>query len=162
MSKYGVFSSPYFPVFGLNTEIYGVNLRTSPNTGKYGPENTPYLDTFHAVILNSILCCFWKAHSTQRALFKLIQSWQKEIDNHGFVGKYSLNGFVEGLYRISQELLISKLDSYRITKNSLKLILSYLSRHKQRIKIGSSVSAWYDVITGVTQRFLVLYSLIIS
>ena len=23
MSKYGVFSGPYFPVFGLNTEIYG-------------------------------------------------------------------------------------------------------------------------------------------
>ena len=26
MTKYGVFSGPYFPVFGLNTEIYGVNL----------------------------------------------------------------------------------------------------------------------------------------
>ena len=26
MSKYGVFSGPYFPVFGLNTEIYGVNF----------------------------------------------------------------------------------------------------------------------------------------
>ena len=23
----------------------------SPNTGKYGPEKTPYLDTFHAVEL---------------------------------------------------------------------------------------------------------------
>ena len=29
VSKYGVFSGPYFPVFGLNTEIYGVNLRIS-------------------------------------------------------------------------------------------------------------------------------------
>ena len=27
VSKYGVFSGPYFPVFGLNTEIYRVNLR---------------------------------------------------------------------------------------------------------------------------------------
>ena len=35
MSKYGVISGPYFPVF-------------NPNTGKYGPEITPYLDTFHA------------------------------------------------------------------------------------------------------------------
>ena len=25
--KYGVISGPCFPVFGLNTEIYGVNLR---------------------------------------------------------------------------------------------------------------------------------------
>ena len=36
MSKYGVISSPYFPVFKLNTR-------------KYGPEVTPYLDTFHVV-----------------------------------------------------------------------------------------------------------------
>ena len=27
VSKYEVFSGPYFPIFGLNTEIYGVNLR---------------------------------------------------------------------------------------------------------------------------------------
>ena len=38
MSKYGVISGPYFPVFGLNIE-------------KYGPEITPYLGTFHAVIM---------------------------------------------------------------------------------------------------------------
>ena len=36
--------------------------------------------------LNHILCNFRKAHSTQHALFKLIQSWQKELDNGGFVG----------------------------------------------------------------------------
>ena len=44
MSKYAVFSGPYFPVFGLNTENYSV---FSPNTGKYEPEETPYLDIFH-------------------------------------------------------------------------------------------------------------------
>ena len=27
VSKYRVFSGPYFPVLGLNTEIYAVNLR---------------------------------------------------------------------------------------------------------------------------------------
>ena len=32
LSKYGILSDPYFPAFGLNT-------------GKYGPENIPYLDT---------------------------------------------------------------------------------------------------------------------
>ena len=34
--KYGVFSGPYFPAHRLDT-------------GKYGPEETPYLDSFHAV-----------------------------------------------------------------------------------------------------------------
>ena len=27
----------------------------SPNAGKYGPEKTPYLDTFHAVIINRFI-----------------------------------------------------------------------------------------------------------
>ena len=26
VSKYGVFSGPYFPVFGMNTETYSVNI----------------------------------------------------------------------------------------------------------------------------------------
>ena len=38
MPKYGVISGPYFPIFGLNRERYGV---FSPNTGKYGLEITP-------------------------------------------------------------------------------------------------------------------------
>ena len=38
VSIYEVFSSSYFPLFGLNT-------------GKYGPEKTAYLDTFRVVML---------------------------------------------------------------------------------------------------------------
>ena len=38
VSKYGVFSGPYFPVF-------------SPNMAKYGPEKTPDFDTFHSVLV---------------------------------------------------------------------------------------------------------------
>ena len=49
VSKYGVFSGSFFPVFELNTEIYSVNLRLQSNTRKYGPEKTPYLDTFDTV-----------------------------------------------------------------------------------------------------------------
>ena len=51
-----VISGPYFPVFGLNTEIYYVNSVFSPNTGNYGPKITQYLDTFRAVI-GCILGC---------------------------------------------------------------------------------------------------------
>ena len=45
VSRYRVFSGPHFPIFGMKTEIY------VPNTGKYEPEKTPYLDIFHAVQL---------------------------------------------------------------------------------------------------------------
>ena len=47
VSKYGIISGPYFSVFGLNTDSV-----FSPNTGKYGPEITPYLDTFRAVAIS--------------------------------------------------------------------------------------------------------------
>ena len=41
-----------------------------------------YMDTF----LNKLLWGFRKAHSTQHALFKLLQRWQNELDNSGLVG----------------------------------------------------------------------------
>ena len=34
MSKYGIFSGPYFPAFGLNTERYSVSLRIQSEYGK--------------------------------------------------------------------------------------------------------------------------------
>ena len=34
VSKYGVFSDPYFPAFGLNTERYFVSLRIQSECGK--------------------------------------------------------------------------------------------------------------------------------
>ena len=47
VSKCGVISGSYFPSFGQNTGKYLSIF--SPNAEKYGPEITPYLDTFHAV-----------------------------------------------------------------------------------------------------------------
>ena len=44
VSKHGIFSAPYFSVFGLNTDLSVF----SPNPGKYGPEKTLYSDTFDA------------------------------------------------------------------------------------------------------------------
>ena len=43
--KYGVFSGPYFLAFGLKVDTPYLSV-FSPNTGKYGPERTPYLDIF--------------------------------------------------------------------------------------------------------------------
>ena len=36
--------------------------------------------------LISLLCGFRKVHSSQHALFKLLQAWQEELDKSGFVG----------------------------------------------------------------------------
>ena len=44
------FFGPYFPLF-------------SPNTGKYEPEKTPYLDIFHAVYVVTKLAEIWNIDS---------------------------------------------------------------------------------------------------
>ena len=43
-----------YSVFSCTRTEYG-DLRSNPNTGKYGPEKTPYLDTFHAVFGSSYI-----------------------------------------------------------------------------------------------------------
>ena len=55
VSKYRVISDPYFPVFGVNV-------------GKYRPEITPYLDTFHTVMVQHFL--EWLATEMQSNLFQ--------------------------------------------------------------------------------------------
>ena len=65
MSKYGVFSGPYFSVFGLNAE-------------KYGQEKTPYLDTFHAVCI----------HETIRFM-SIIKKMKMEMKNRSH--RYDIN-----------------------------------------------------------------------
>ena len=100
--------------------------------------------------LNSILCGFRKAHNTQHPLFKLLHSWQRELDSGGFVGTILMD-LSKAYDCISHELLIAKLEFYDLDEISLKLILNYLSHRKQRTKIGSSFSSWFDIYIGVPQ-----------
>ena len=58
--------------------------------------------------LNKLFCGFCKAHSTQYALFKLLQVWQKELDNVGFI-RTILMDLSKAYDCFPQDLLIAKL-----------------------------------------------------
>ena len=62
VSKYGVFSGPFFPVFRLNTKIYSVNLRIQPIYGKIQTrKNFVFAHFSHSVLLKKNLAlrlCF--------------------------------------------------------------------------------------------------------
>ena len=59
---------------------------------------------------NVILCGFRKAHSTQHALFKLLQSWQKELDEKGMVATVLMD-LSKAYDCIPHGLLIAKLSA---------------------------------------------------
>ena len=71
VSKYRVISGPYFPVFGLNA-------------GKYGPEVTPYLHTFHAFLTENRRKIFHK-HMWEVYSFKVRREITK-VTKNDFLG----------------------------------------------------------------------------
>ena len=52
---------------------------------------------------------------------------------------------------LPHDLLVAKFEAYGIDKNGVNLIHNYLPNRKQRTKISSSYSEWYDIVRGVPQ-----------
>ena len=100
--------------------------------------------------LNQLLCGFCKAHSTQHALFRLSQKWQKELDSGRFIGTILMD-LSKAYDCLPHDLLIAKLEAYGIDNDSLNLLLDYLSFRKQRIKVGSAYSKWSKIRRGIPQ-----------
>ena len=85
-----------------------------------------YVDTF----LNKLLCEFRKAHSTQHDLFKLLQRWQKELDNSGLVGTILMD-LSKAYDCLPHDLIIAKFEAYGFSKSSLTLLLDYLTSREK-------------------------------
>ena len=80
----------------------------------------------------------------------MIENMRRCIDNNGSAGAL-LTDLSKAFDCINYELLIAKLHVYGFTHNALKLISSYLSNRKQRVRIDDVVSNWRDVKIGVPQ-----------
>ncbi len=52
---------------------------------------------------------------------------------------------------IPHSLLLAKLHSYGLSKNAWEMIKSYLSNHKQRVKIDDVRSSWQYTVKDVPQ-----------
>ena len=79
-----------------------------------------------------------------------MQSRQKELDEKGMVATVLMD-LSKAYDCIPHDLLIAKLNAYGIDSVGLLLISDYLSRRKQRTKIGSSYGSWHDIVRGVPQ-----------
>ena len=101
-------------------------------------------------IISKYQCGFRKRFSSQHSLLVLIEKWKKIIDKGGSFGVL-LTDLSKAFYRLLYDLLIAKLHAYGFDIPSLKLISSYLSNRKQRVKINDKFSSEEEIILGVPQ-----------
>ena len=100
--------------------------------------------------LSSIMCGYRKGFNTQHALIALLEKWRSILDNRGFSGAILMD-LSKAFDCINHELLIAKLHAYGFSKESVRLIKSYLSNRWQRVKINTTFSSWFELIMGVPQ-----------
>ena len=100
--------------------------------------------------LSDLLCGFREKYSTQDALIRLIERCRKCLDKHGIVGMVLMD-LSKAYDCLPHDLLVAKLEAYGFSLGSLRMLHSYLTSRKQRIRIDSSYSSWLDITSGVPQ-----------
>ena len=107
---------------------------------------TKFSDQF----LSKYLCGFRKGYSSQYALLNMLRDWQKCLKNSGKVGAILMD-LSKAFDCLPHDLLIAKMEAYGFGITTLKFMFSYLSKRKHRVRIGSFVSDWLEVLLGVPQ-----------
>ena len=108
------------------------------------------IQLFFDSLLSKYQCGFRRGYNAQHCLITLIEKWKKSVDNGGAFGGL-LTDLSKAFDCLPHELLIAKLDAYSFDKSSLKLIHSYLSNRKQKVKINDTYSSWSEILFGVPQ-----------
>ena len=109
------------------------------------------IQLFFDSVLSKYQCGFCRGYNAQHCLVSLIEKWKKSVDNGGAFGAL-LTDLSKAFDCLPHELFIAKLDAYGFDKSSLKLIHSYLSNRKQRVKVNDRYSSWSEILFGVPQR----------
>ena len=90
------------------------------------------------------MCGYRKDFSTQHALLSLIEKWKKVLDNKRYSGSILMD-LSKAFDTINHDLLIAKLHVYGFSKESLKLIKSYLTNRWQGTKLNTGFSKLTEI-----------------
>ena len=80
----------------------------------------------------------------------MIEKWRESLDSGGNFGAL-LTDLSKAFDCLPHDLLIAKLHAYGLDMASLKLLHSYLTKRRQRVKINNTYSSWSEILFGVPQ-----------
>ena len=100
--------------------------------------------------LSPLVCAFRKGYNTQHALLRFLETCKTTLDKGGYAGALLMD-LSKAFDCIDHELLLAKLHAYGFSRNALKMIYSYLSKRRQRVKVNGSFSTWKEANKGVPQ-----------
>ena len=78
----------------------------------------------------------------------MLEKLKRSVDGGKVFGAV-LTDLPKAFVCLDHELLIAKLNAYDFSLPALRLINDYLSKRRQRTRIGNSFSDWFEVILGV-------------
>ena len=82
------------------------------------------------------LSAYRKNYNTQSVLIRLIEEWNKHLDNNEFAGDVLMD-LSKAFDCIPHDLLIAKLSTYGFDKTTLKYIYSYIKKRQQCVRINN-------------------------
>ena len=108
------------------------------------------LSEFFDNILSKFQCGFRKGYGTQHCLLLMLEIWKEATDNNKAFGAL-LTDLSKAFDCLSYDLLIAKLNVYRLDIDSLNTLQDSLSNHKQGTKVDSFYCSWEAMLFGVPQ-----------
>ena len=100
--------------------------------------------------LSIFLCGFQELMNAQNCLTYLVETWRKGLDNSNKCGVL-LTDLSKAFDCLPHDLIIAKLQAYGFDYLALKLIHSYLTGRKQRVRVNASYSEYAFIDFGVPQ-----------
>ena len=98
--------------------------------------------------LSIFLCGFQELMNAQNCLTYLVETWRKGLDNSNKYGVL-LTDLSKAFDCLPHDLIIAKLQAYGFDYLALKLIHSYLTGRKQRVRVNASYSEYAFIDFGV-------------
>ena len=122
------------------------------------------IETFLNSRFSKHLCGFRKGYNPSYSILNMIRKWQSCLNTSGKVGAILMD-LSKAFDCLPHDLLIAKMSAYGFGPRSLRLFLSYLSNRKHRVRIGSSISEFLEILLGVPQGSVlgpILFNLFIN